>query len=403
MSVLKKVHKCFLCKGSLYPVLSIGNHPLCDDLIKISEKKKNAEYPIEIIFCKNCIIAYQKYLVPKKILFPKNYHYRAKLTKDVLTGQKQLVKEVKKYFKKLTNAHVLDIGCNDGALLDFFKKERCKTIGVEPTDAAKDASKKHKIYNNYFEKKVAIKIKKKFKKIDIITFTNVFAHINDLNKLLKNLKILLSKNTIIVIENHYLGSILKSNQFDTFYHEHPRTYSLKSFKIIASKLNMNVSKVNFPKRYGGNIKVILSNKKKINNYTKILKNEKNFFLKFLKLKRIISRWKLNKKKQIKFLNKKFGPLPAKAFPGRAAILIKLLRLNKSNISYIYEQSHSKKINHFAPGSNIRIISDKYLKKIDNQKPIINFAWHIPFEIKNYLKKIGVKNKVIDIIQKKDII
>ena len=59
----------------------------------------------------------------KKILFPKNYHYRAKLTKDVLTGQKQLVKEVKKYFKKLTNAHVLDIGCNDGALLDFLKRE----------------------------------------------------------------------------------------------------------------------------------------------------------------------------------------------------------------------------------------------------------------------------------------
>ena len=112
---------------------------------------------------------------------------------------------------------------------------------------------------------------------------------------------------------------------------------------------------------------------------------------------------IKKKKQIIFLNKKYGTLPAKAFPGRAAILIKLLRLNKSNISYIYEQSNSKKINHFVPGSNIKIISDKYLSKIDNQKPIINFAWHISLEIKNYLKKIGIKNKVIDIIQKKDII
>ena len=46
MSVLKKVHKCFLCKGSLYPVLSIGNHPLCDDLIKISEKKKMPNTPL---------------------------------------------------------------------------------------------------------------------------------------------------------------------------------------------------------------------------------------------------------------------------------------------------------------------------------------------------------------------
>ena len=61
-------------------------------------------------------------------------------------------------------------------------------------------------------------------------FTNVFAHIEDLKNLLKNLGLILSENTVLIIENHYLGSIIKKNQFDTFYHEHPRTYSLKSFE-----------------------------------------------------------------------------------------------------------------------------------------------------------------------------
>ena len=70
-------------------------------------------------------------------------------------------------------------------------------------------------------------------KIDLICFTNVFAHIENLNELLKNLKALINKDTVLIIENHYLGSILKKNQFDTFYHEHPRTYSLKSFSFIA--------------------------------------------------------------------------------------------------------------------------------------------------------------------------
>ena len=72
---------------------------------------------------------------------------------------------------------------------------------------------------------------------------------------------MINEDTVLIIENHYLGSILKKNQFDTFYHEHPRTYSLKSFNFIAKKLNVNILKVQFPKRYGGNIRVILGRRK----------------------------------------------------------------------------------------------------------------------------------------------
>jgi hypothetical protein len=54
--------------------------------------------------------------------------------------------------------------------------------------------------------------------------------------LLKAVKILMGPGTLLVIENHYLGSILQNNQFDTFYHEHPRTYSAKSFRYIAETL-----------------------------------------------------------------------------------------------------------------------------------------------------------------------
>ena len=45
------------------------------------------------------------------------------------------------------------------------------------------------------------------------------------------------KKDNLIIENHYLGTVIKTNQFDTFYHEHPRTYSKKSFEIIAKKLD----------------------------------------------------------------------------------------------------------------------------------------------------------------------
>ena len=111
-----------------------------------------------------------------------------------------------------------------------------------------------------------------------------------MNQLLNNLKKLVSKKTHIIIENHYFGSVIKKNQFDTFYHEHPRTYSATSFSFIAKKLNMNIQDIQFTKRYGGNIRVILSTNKNILNFTKIKSSEKNFFINLKKMQCKINFW-----------------------------------------------------------------------------------------------------------------
>ena len=398
------ISKCEICnQKNLQTVLRMGDHTLCDDLIKINSKKKNINYKIEIIFCKNCIIAYQKYQVKKKILFPKNYHYRSRLTEDVIKGMKNLVSKTKKICSTLKNKVVLDIGCNDGTLLDIFKSYQAITIGIEPTDAAKEAKAKgHNIYQSYIDKKISKKIRKKHTNIDIVVFTNVFAHIENLKNLIKNLRKIISKDTIIVIENHYLGSIIKKKQFDTFYHEHPRTYSLKSFVEISKLLKMNLFKYEFPDRYGGNIRVMMSKRFKNRlNFSKILQKEELFFLKLKSLNKSILTWKNKKRKLIKNLVKKYGPLPAKAFPGRAAILLKLLELNHNSISTIFEQNNSPKIGHYAPGTKIPILSDEKLKNINPNIPIVNFAWHIKNEIKKYLIKNNIRNKIVDILENKD--
>jgi len=397
------IKKCEVCESRDFKhVLNLGSHPLCDDLIKVGSKQKSKMYKIEILFCKKCFTAHQKYQVNKKILFNKNYHYRARFTEDVLNGMKNLVEESIKFFSNPIQKTVLDIGCNDGSLLNFFWKKGFKTVGVEPTNAFKDAYKKHKIFNNYFDRKLVNKLKRKKIKIDLICFTNVFAHIENLNELLKNLKKLIKKDTVLIIENHYLGSILKKNQFDTFYHEHPRTYSLKSFDFIAKKLNVNILKVQFPKRYGGNIRVILGRRKtsESNKISYFISKEKKIIKGFQKMNAVIKKWKINKLKKIKKLYFKNGKLIAKAFPGRAAILIKLLNLNENYISAVYEKPNSKKIGYYVPGTKIPILSDNLLfKKIKQRKVniIINLAWHLSKEIKNYLRAKKYKKIIFDIL------
>jgi 2-polyprenyl-3-methyl-5-hydroxy-6-metoxy-1,4-benzoquinol methylase len=401
---MKKIkNNCEVCNTkNQFEFLNLGKQPLCDDLIKINSSKINKKYETKLSFCNKCFTVHQLKQINKKILFPKNYHYRARFTQDVLDGMKDLANEIFSITKKKKT--VLDIGCNDGSLLNEFKKRGYKTIGVEPTYAAKEAKKKHYIINDFFTKEVAKKIKLKFGIPEVIVFTNVFAHISNLNQLIKNLKILFGEETIIVIENHYLGSVIKKFQFDTFYHEHPRTYSLKSFKFISENLNGNVFRVQFPKRYSGNIRVYIKHKKNVTikkqmiNYNK----ENYFFKKINKFQKKLDRWKIFKIKQLAEIRNKHGILYGKAFPGRASIIINFLGLDESFFKATLEKPYSLKNGHYIPGTRIKIISDRFLKKIKNKKILINFAWHISKEIKIYLRQKGYNFKIKDIFNKNEI-
>ena len=110
-----------------------------------------------------------------------------------------------------------------------------------------------------------------------------------------------------------------------------------------------------------------------------------------------------KKNYFKNLSKKFGPIPAKAFPGRASILINFLNLSNKNISSVYEKDVSLKVNKYIPGTNIKIVKEKFFnEKERNKRKIINLAWHISGEIRSYLKqKLNYNGQVIDIISSKD--
>lgn len=406
---LNQISSCEVCGNqNLTSVLDLGLHPMCDDLVAVGENRVCREYPIEILYCKDCLTAHQRFQVPKEDLFPSTYHYRSRFTADVLNGMKGLVESCVDRFGDLTGKKVLDIGCNDGSLLDFFREKGAVTMGIEPTGAYTDAAeKKHIVYNNYLSEEVAKQIVAEHEKPDFITFTNVFAHIENLHAVLDSLKILLLDRTVIVIENHYLGAVLDGNQFDTFYHEHPRTYSYNSFVHMAGSLGLEPLEVEFPSRYGGNIRVFLGKdaiygKHGSVDLEELNKKEQLFFERFEKLRSNIQSWNKNKQALLKEQVQKFGKLKAKAFPGRAAILVKMLGLDVDTVSEVYEKPGSLKIGYYLPGTKIPIKSDEEMYALeDKTKPIINLAWHIPKEIHSYLAQHGYTGPVIDILSAND--
>ena len=379
---------------------------MCDDLIAEGESRRCTEYPIEIYFCDRCVTAHQRYQVPKRDLFPASYHYRSRFTADVLNGMKGLVENCIARHGSIEGKTVLDVGCNDGSLLGFFREQGAKTLGIEPTGAFEDAAERgHCVYNAFLDVETARRVVQENGHPKFIVFTNVFAHIENLPEVLNALRVLMDDDTVLIVENHYLGGVLKGNQFDTFYHEHPRTYSCTSFFEIAKSLGLQLTDVSFPARYGGNIRVEIAKSGAGLDHSivkQVLADESRFGALIREMQPKIDLWKIRTRSKIEKLAKQYGKIYAKAFPGRAAILIKLLELDHELVAEVFEKPGSLKIGHYLPGTRIPIRSDDDLfAKETKPDLILNLAWHIPKEIRDYLTGHGYQGQVVDILSPQD--
>lgn len=396
-----RISSCEVC-GTALPEhsLDLGEQPLCDDLVPISEERDVLKYPTQISLCRKCFTAHHLYPVKKELLFPDSYHYRARFTQDVLIGMRGLVDECDTFAGGVRHKRVCDIGCNDGSLLSFFRERGAATAGIEPTGAAADATASgHTVIKEYFGRDSARKLVRTWGCPDLITFTNVFAHIESLAETIDGLREMLKPTTHLVIENHYLGSVLASNQFDTFYHEHPRTYSLQSFLHIARRLGGEVVHVSFPGRYGGNIRVYISNfsRQPITAPADAVQqvDERDFPERLNRMQAFIQTWREDTRSRLAELRASgLRSVCGKSFPARASILINLLELKQEFHPMVFEKPGSKKIGHYIPGTRAVITSDQeWIGQAVQPEGIIVWAWHIFPEIEKYLRENGYRGRL----------
>ena len=383
----------------LKSIIFLGYLPPVNKLKKInSQLSEDAFYPAELMFSSKSQLVQLSTIVNKEILFPKEYPYTSSTTKILRENFKELYKECKKIININSKDLIIDIGSNDGNLLNNFKKNH-KVLGITPEKIGNIAIKRGiNTLIRYFDKTTSNLVLKKYGKAKIITATNVFAHIDNINLLMKNILRILKNDGIFITESHYLASLIQSNQYDTIYHEHLRYYSLTSLNYLFKKYGLEVIHAKKIKTHGGSIRVYAARKNKFKikkSVKKILNFEKSFlnWKTFNNFKKNVLDSKLDLYsilKKLKNNNKKIYGIGA---PSRASTLINYVGLDENIIDCILEVDGSYKIGNYIPGKKIPILSEK---KLYENPPdfVILFSWHIASELKLNLKKKGYKGKFI---------
>jgi len=377
----------------------VGYLPPTCVLKKINSKiEEEVFYPADLVYSSKSKLAQLSTIVNKEILFPKNYAYTSSTTKILRENFKELYVDCRKIIKISSNDLILDIGSNDGNLLNNFKKNH-RVLGITPENVGKIAIKKGiPTLIRYFDKGTAKLVANKYGKAKIITATNVFAHIENVNELMKNILSLLKKDGVFISESHYLVSLIKTNQYDTIYHEHLRYYSLSSLKYLFKKYGLKIIHAKKINTHGGSIRVYATKNKKFkinSSVNKILNFEKKYlnWKTFDSFKKNVFKSKINLYsilKNIKKQNKKICGIGA---PVRATTLINYVGLDENIIDYVLEIDGSKKIGNYIPGTKIPIFSEKRLYT-DQPDYAVLFAWHLASELKKNLRKKGFKGKFI---------
>ena len=397
----KTVSKCqFSKKKDLKPIISLGYLPPVNQFNNISSPKSEMIFfPTDLVYSPSSKLVQLTTIVNKKIVFPNNYPYTSSTTKILRENFTELYKECESLIKFDENDLIVDIGSNDGNLLSNFKS--MKRLGITPEKIGKIAIKRGiPTILKYFDKQTSLHIKKKFGQAKIITATNVFAHIDNISNLMKNILLLLKKDGVFISESHYLLPLIKKVQYDTIYHEHLRYYSLSSLKNIFKKFDLKIFYAKEISTHGGSIRVYACRKENFDykeniNIKKLLKNEKKNlnWRKFQKFKKEVISSKFNLINMLNKIKKKNKIIYGVGAPSRASTLINYVGLSNETLDCICEIKNSHKIGYFLPGTNIPVVDEKIIFK---KKPdyLLILSWHISSELILNLKKRGFKGKFI---------
>lgn len=393
---------CQICKSSNFkPVIDLGFHPLADTFLK-SEQLREPEntYPLVVAACFDCSYAGLTYIVPASMRYQENeYSYTSSNSSVSIKHFAEMAKSVSETLGLTNKDLAIDIGSNVGELLASIQRESgARILGFEPAAniAALATEKSIPTINDFFSAKTATLALAEYGQARLITSTNTFNHITDLQDFAHGLDLLLEQDGAFVFEVPYLVTLLETRAFDTIYLEHVSYFSVHAIKQLFGTYGFNITNVETNEYMGGSMRVMVQRAPESPIVAEFLKKEKSLDIFGPKIyenfMNDVKQGKLQLCKQlyeIKTTGKKVLGIGAAT---KGNTLLNYCRLDNTVIDYISDTS-SLKIGKYTPGSHIPIVSDDDIPASEKSEI---YALILPWNIAAYLQE-KLKNQISNFI------
>jgi SAM-dependent methyltransferase len=403
VSTYGPIAACQTCgERDLRPVLFLGYLPPVNTMRRIGTLlDAETAYPAEVVVCRRCHLVQLTYAVDPSILFPPDYPYTSGSTRILRENFANLYQECSQRLGLRKDALVLDIGSNDGTLLSNFAAAGHRVLGIEPSLTAKIAQERGiPTLMTFFARDAVDRALREHGHPQVVTATNVFAHIHGVGELLENIERLVGEDSVFISESHYLGSLVETLQYDTIYHEHLRYYSLTSLRNLLATRGFRVFHVSKIPTHGGSIRVYASKSPKRTadpSVERLLAEESASGLTsgawIEEFRRRITRSKLRLYELLAKLKAGGSAIYGIGAPSRASTLVNYVGLDDGIMECVLEIKGSLKIGKYMPGTKIPISEESKLYA-DQPPYVLLLSWHIADELCRNLKRRGYRGDFI---------
>jgi len=394
--------KCRFCNHDLiHECINLHNAPPSNAFLSKEQlNEREIYYPLRLYVCEKCwLVQIDEYKQFYEI-FSKDYIYFSSYSTSWLEHAKLYTEMVTERFTLNETSMVIEIGSNDGYLLQYFQNNHIPCLGIEPTESTAKVSKEKGIpvICKFFGKKLAKQLAEAKKKANLLIGNNVLAHVPDVVDFVEGLKIILKKNGVITMEFPHLMQLIEQTQFDTIYHEHFSYFSFHTVKTIFSKQGLEIFDVETLSTHGGSLRIYAKHidslcqsiskrvdtllKKETNQAMLNLKYYKNFQIKVDILKYSSILFLIEQKRKRK-------TVIAYGAAAKGNTFLNYCGIKKDLIPFVVDASPHK-VGKYLPGNHIPVVNEGNIKKVKPSYVII-LPWNLKDEIidqLHYIKSWG---------------
>jgi len=251
--------RCRLSGGILTPVLDLGMQPLGNGFLHDSE---GTEYwfPLACGFNEESSLFQLMTQPAPELMFHDSYAFFSGTSRRMAQHFEDLSQWIlSSGLLRPDDPFIVELGSNDGILLQHFAAQGIRHLGVEPSRDVGLAARELgvDVLQAFFGAEVARGIAETRGRADLLTAANVMCHIPDLQDLLAGIDLLVSDDGVVMFEDPYLGDVVRLGSYDQIYDEHVFLFSALSVQQIFATINFELIDVQPLATHGGSMRYTL--------------------------------------------------------------------------------------------------------------------------------------------------